>query len=616
MDETLTAARGAGDLQVVVPALAVAAMVASSTGIIATLLFSPARSRRSRGWEQRPIAPATYPARIDRTLCEREGCRRGSPGDRVPRHRTRRTRGGGDTSGERRGERKAGASAGAVRGCRRGLGRSRLCVRSSRVDSSRWALPAIARTRERSLGAVYTRHARFLRTRRCAGRRAGRQRARARDERQRLAEFRRGNLGCRHRAGPQAEDRLVERGDELRAVAVAERLDERARRMPSWLGLSPVSRACRARRGPAASRRAGPPRAPPPPTARRSRRAARRATRAAAPSGTARPGRATAPSGRAPRPSSGSSSASAIRARRSAASGPRNWSSRVGSPGGCVAAIGSTGRMPNGRQSRRSKRTGPAAIAPAVARRSALTASASSPGASGGSRRPPGSVRSSSRTQSRSGSRPKPVGSRPFASGQWRASSPAAAARRRMPPPSSTGAPPEIPIERRDGGVARAPRRRASARARRRRGRTPRRSSRSRRTPRPCDVTSGSRTRPEERLVLVARRSRVGAGEDLGGGLARRSSSASARVPDARDPVGARLDERLDERPVLVERGPAGERAPRRRTAARRRAPALAEATNEPRQKPAGTRRGAGRARSELAYAAAGSSPLWHSGHQ
>ena len=67
---------------------------------------------------------------------------------------------------------------------------------------------------------------------------------------------------------------------------------------------------------------------------------------------------------------------------------PRNSSSRVGSPCGCVAAIGSTGRMPYGRQSRRSKSTGPAATGAAVASRSAVTASASSPGASGGSGSP------------------------------------------------------------------------------------------------------------------------------------------------------------------------------------------------------------------------------------
>ena len=60
-------------------------------------------------------------------------------------------------------------------------------------------------------------------------------------------------------------------------------------------------------------------------------------------------------------------------------------SSRDGSPGGCVAAIGSTGRMPNGRPSSVSKRTGPAASGAAVASRSALTASAISAGASGGS---------------------------------------------------------------------------------------------------------------------------------------------------------------------------------------------------------------------------------------
>ena len=65
--------------------------------------------------------------------------------------------------------------------------------------------------------------------------------------------------------------------------------------------------------------------------------------------------------------------------------GPRSASSRIASPRGCVAAIGSSGEIRSGRKSSRSKTTGPAAIAPAVASRSALTASASSPAASGGS---------------------------------------------------------------------------------------------------------------------------------------------------------------------------------------------------------------------------------------
>ena len=79
------------------------------------------------------------------------------------------------------------------------------------------------------------------------------------------------------------------------------------------------------------------------------------------------------------------------------------------------------------------------------ASRSAVTASESSPGASGASEEPGASARSSSRTQSRSVSRPKSCGRRPVASGQRRASSPAAATRTRMPSPSSICVPTEIP---------------------------------------------------------------------------------------------------------------------------------------------------------------------------
>ena len=83
--------------------------------------------------------------------------------------------------------------------------------------------------------------------------------------------------------------------------------------------------------------------------------------------------------------SAGSPSASPSAASTSTAIGVRNASRRDGSPGGCVAAIGSTGRIPNGRPSRVSNRTGPAASAAEVVNRIALTASAISAGASGGS---------------------------------------------------------------------------------------------------------------------------------------------------------------------------------------------------------------------------------------
>ncbi len=80
-----------------------------------------------------------------------------------------------------------------------------------------------------------------------------------------------------------------------------------------------------------------------------------------------------------------SASARPSRTRSSPASAPRKESRRVASPGGCVAAIGRTGRMPYGLPSSVSKRTGPAESGAAVASRIALTASAISAGASGGS---------------------------------------------------------------------------------------------------------------------------------------------------------------------------------------------------------------------------------------
>src|SRR6185312_13330512 len=88
---------------------------------------------------------------------------------------------------------------------------------------------------------------------------------------------------------------------------------------------------------------------------------------------------------------------------------------------------------------------GPAATGAAVASRIAVTASASSPGASGASAAPPGSEHSSSSTQIRSTSRPKFLGSNPAASGHIAATSPVAATRTRIPSPSSICVPTESP---------------------------------------------------------------------------------------------------------------------------------------------------------------------------
>ena len=199
-----------------------------------------------------------------------------------------------------------------------------------------------------------------------------------------------------------------------------------------------------ARSVPAAYRREGSPREPLPPRDRRDppRRAASDSLNCSAWNGPAWKSDSSQRSSASP--SSASSSTSPSRARRFVARPARNESSRVGSPLGWVAAIGRTGRMPYGRQSSRSKRTGPAAIGAAVARRMAVTASANSPGASGGSVAPESSARSSSSTLRRSGSRPKSVGRSPFASGHSFASSPVPAARMRMPLPSSIVAPPVV----------------------------------------------------------------------------------------------------------------------------------------------------------------------------
>ena len=117
--------------------------------------------------------------------------------------------------------------------------------------------------------------------------------------------------------------------------------------------------------------------------------------------------------------SSRSSSAIVRRPRSLFARSAVSGSIRTGSPGGGVAAIGSTGRIPYGRQVEPLEEDGAGRDRARVASRSAVTASASSPGASGGlavvSRQSPARARAGS---SRSTSRPKPAGSRPRACGQ------------------------------------------------------------------------------------------------------------------------------------------------------------------------------------------------------
>ena len=107
--------------------------------------------------------------------------------------------------------------------------------------------------------------------------------------------------------------------------------------------------------------------------------------------------------------------------------------------------------MPNGRQSRRSNRTGPAATGAAVASRIAVTASASSPGASGVSSYRRQRARARARRSGRLAAESR--GSRPAASGHIAESSPVAATRTRIPSPSSIWVPTESADQRRDGAV-------------------------------------------------------------------------------------------------------------------------------------------------------------------
>ena len=106
----------------------------------------------------------------------------------------------------------------------------------------------------------------------------------------------------------------------------------------------------------------------------------------------------------------------------------------------------SSAATPNGWRSSRSKTTGPAATGAPVASRSAVTASASSAGASGGVVLPGRAARARGRaTHVRSGSLPKPGGSSSRASGHRAVSSSSVVARTRIPRASSIVTPTERP---------------------------------------------------------------------------------------------------------------------------------------------------------------------------
>ena len=313
-------------------------------------------------------------------------------------------------------------------------------------------------------------------------------------------------------------------------------------------------------------------------------------------------------------PSSRSSSAAPSLPIRTRAVSPRKTSSRVGSPGGCVAAIGSTGRTPNGRQSSRSKSTGPAAIGPQVASRSAVTASAISPGASGGSPPSAGIGCSSSSTHIRSGSRPKLSGARRAASGQCATSSPSAACRTREPVSERNRLAHLDPDERGDRGVdALVPEHRLlELRVRPVEGVV---------VPVEAAARLGDvgherqQDGSEERVLGLG--VRMSTGEDRRGRLAAERLERDRRVAAAEQPSAASLDEAADERPVLVERRavPAS-RAPRRRTRSRR--PARPRARRRRRRRGrsrAGPNEGAVRAPRSLTRRP-GVSPPWHVGHQ
>ena len=341
------------------------------------------------------------------------------------------------------------------------------------------------------------------------------------------------------------------------------------------------------------------------------RRAARSATRAAAPRETGRAGRARAPSGRAPRRAPGPRRrrAAARAGRRRAGRGTRRAASarrpaasrRSAAPAGSRTAASRGARTARGRP-----RSGPA-----VASRSAVTASASSPAASGGSVSP---VREAAlELEQRRGGRSRgrsPAAAGPAPRASARPARPSTALRTRSPSPRSTCVPTRDADERRDGrvGVALAEERllelgvRAVERrvvpveaAARLRGRDEQRQD----------------DRAEQRLVLVGPRPACARAKIRAAGSARRSSSASRASSRFASVRRARLEEGAHERPVLVE-GRAAERLvllEREREILVDEQPEGGE--REAAQRAVEVRSAQGHA---IRYSAAGPSPLWQRG--
>ena len=209
-----------------------------------------------------------------------------------------------------------------------------------------------------------------------------------------------------------------------------------------------------------------------------------------------------------------------------------------------------------------------------------------------------------------------PAGSRPFASGQCAASSPAAATRTRRPSRELDLRAEREPDERRDGGVGAAL---AEQRALELGVRAVER------LVAPVEAAAGlgdvgeqrQHDRPQQRLVAglagvrggVDRRRRLAAAAPRSRASRRRARSAARPAPRRRSGRAAGTRTASSAR---------ARRAPRTRTGARRRRRRRPRAARSPRDRSsAGSGRGAERARPRVAiYAPGGSSPLWQPGHQ
>ena len=338
-----------------------------------------------------------------------------------------------------------------------------------------------------------------------------------------------------------------------------------------------------------------------PPRRRRRRRAARSAPGAAARRGTARPGRGTS-----------SQRSSASRELRVLVGG-REAGAEVGARGAaehveprCLARrLRRRDRQhrtdPDTAASRAARRApGPAAIGPRSRGGARVTASAISPGASGGSVVP--RRRASARARARAGGRARgrsAAGAGRFASGQCAASSPVAAARTRSPVSE---------LDRRG-----RPRARRAARRRRRvpspksdcsssAYATSKASSSQSKPPQPRRSRSGAeQDGAEERLVLARAAPAWARAKIRAAGSRRRSSSAMRASPRSRAARPApRRSARTSGRYSYSAGRPAS-RAPRRRTAGRLRPRARASRARTRRARSrAASGRGAERARPRL----------------